>query len=174
MTLMQVRAKMRRIRAEIEELEEESGELNLVPYLDISTNVVMFLLLTVTFSAALAQVAVKPPSLSTGEGGGGGGDKMSLNLQIAVSKTGFVVTGQDDVLTPAAGGRTLTKKGADYDWDALASVLQQVKVKHEGDEAVGIGLEPDMPYELLVKTADIARGDPKKPLFPKIALTVGE
>jgi biopolymer transport protein ExbD len=174
MTLMQVRAKMRRIRAELEELEEESGELNLVPYLDISTNVVMFLLLTVTFSAALAQVAVKPPSLSTGDSGGGGGETKALNLQIAVSKTGFVVTGQDPVLTPDAGGRTISKKGAEYDWDALTSVLQQVKASHENDEAVGIGLEPDMPYELLVKVADTARGDPKKPLFPRIALTVGE
>jgi len=174
MTLMQVRAKMRRIRAEMEELEEESGELNLVPYLDISTNVVMFLLLTVTFSAALAQVPVKPPSLATGEGGGGGGEVKALNLQIAVSKTGFVVTGQDPVLQPDAGGRIVAKKGADYDWDGLASVLQQVKTAHPTDEAAGLGLEPDMPYELLVKTADTARGDPTKPLFPKIALTVGE
>ncbi len=127
MTLMQVRAKMRRIRAEIEELEEESGELNLVPYLDISTNVVMFLLLTVTFSAALAQVAVKPPSLGGGEGGGGGGGEVkALNLQIAVSKTGFVVTGQDPVLQPDAGGRTLTKKGVDYDWDGLAGEFESL------------------------------------------------
>ena len=52
MTRKQVRAAMRRLRTESEEAEEESGEINLVPYMDIVTNIIIFLLVTIlTFLA---------------------------------------------------------------------------------------------------------------------------
>ena len=40
---------MRRMKEHAEEAEEETGELNLVPYLDIITNIIIFLLASVAY-----------------------------------------------------------------------------------------------------------------------------
>ena len=48
------RMEMKRREEEIEQEEMEGGELNLVPYLDIVTNVMLFLLATVTSGLILA------------------------------------------------------------------------------------------------------------------------
>ena len=60
MNAAQVRAKarmaMKRREEEIENEEMEGGELNLVPYLDIVTNVMLFLLATVTSGLLLGNI----------------------------------------------------------------------------------------------------------------------
>ena len=62
MTPGRLRSKMHKIREDHEEAEMESGELNLVPYLDIVTNIIMFLMMTTTFAAALGSVNVSSPT----------------------------------------------------------------------------------------------------------------
>ena len=47
MTKRQIRSRMRRMREKFEETEEEHGEINLVPYMDIVTNIIIFLLASV-------------------------------------------------------------------------------------------------------------------------------
>ena len=56
MTRGQVRAAMRRMRDHNEEIEEETGEINLVPYMDIVTNIIIFLLASVVNQVALGNV----------------------------------------------------------------------------------------------------------------------
>ena len=58
MTRGQVRAAMRRMRDHNEELEEDTGEINLVPYMDIVTNIIIFLLASVVNQVALGNVNV--------------------------------------------------------------------------------------------------------------------
>ena len=64
MTPQRLRTKLRKIREHGEEMAEEGGELNLVPYLDIVTNVIMFMLATTTFAAAIGDVNVSSPTTS--------------------------------------------------------------------------------------------------------------
>jgi biopolymer transport protein ExbD len=65
MNAAQVRAKarmaMKRREEEIETEEMEGGELNLVPYLDIVTNVMLFLLATVTSGLLLGNINTALP-----------------------------------------------------------------------------------------------------------------
>jgi biopolymer transport protein ExbD len=72
----QVRAKarlaMKRREEEIEQEEMEGGELNLVPYLDIVTNVMLFLLATVTSGLLLGNINSALPQYSSSEGGSKG------------------------------------------------------------------------------------------------------
>ena len=56
------RAAVRRREDDVEEDEITSGELNLIPYLDIVTNIVMFLLATVTFQAVTGNINVNTPT----------------------------------------------------------------------------------------------------------------
>jgi len=68
MNAAQVRAKarlaMKRREEEIEQEEMEGGELNLVPYLDIVTNVMLFLLATVTSGLVLGNINSALPEYS--------------------------------------------------------------------------------------------------------------
>ena len=64
MTPQRLRTKLRKIREHGEEMAEEGGELNLIPYLDIVTNVIMFMLATTTFAAALGDINVSSPTTS--------------------------------------------------------------------------------------------------------------
>src|SRR3954466_16436875 len=68
MTRSQVRAAMRRMRDHVEEIEEEAGELNLVPYMDIVTNIIIFLLASVVNQVALGNINVTVPTISSGSG----------------------------------------------------------------------------------------------------------
>jgi biopolymer transport protein ExbD len=169
MKVNRLKGKLRKIREEFEEEDESMGELNLVPYLDIATNVVVFLLATITFAAPLAQMDMSTPR----GGGGGGSDKDALKLAVEVSSLGFFVAGNDPNL--AGGGKRIAKVGEnDYDWAALTSLLSKVKDGHPKEEAVALALGPYLPYELLIKTVDAIRSDGPKVLFPKAALGVVE
>ena len=65
MTIQRLRFRLRKLREHGEELREEGGEINLVPYLDIVMNLIMFLLATVTFSASLSSININLPTSST-------------------------------------------------------------------------------------------------------------
>lgn len=64
-TAQQVRAKARaaykRREDEVEEEETESGEINLIPYLDIVTNLMLFLLVSVSTGTLLGQINISLP-----------------------------------------------------------------------------------------------------------------
>src|SRR5436189_3381990 len=100
MTRGQVRAACRRMRDHVEEIEDEAGELNLVPYMDIVTNIIIFLLASVVNQVSLANVNASLPSL---QGSGESVDKLvpekpPLNLTVSVGATGFTVAASGGVL----------------------------------------------------------------------------
>src|SRR5512138_921162 len=95
MNAAQVRAKarmaMKRREEEIERDEIEGGELNLVPYLDIITNVVLFLLASVTTGLVLGTVNSALPEFSAAATAAGPkaqnpAEEPPLQLVVAVTK----------------------------------------------------------------------------------------
>ena len=68
MTRGQVRAACRRMPDHVEEIEEEAGELNLVPYMDIVTNIIIFLLASMINQVSLANINVTGAGLRGGAG----------------------------------------------------------------------------------------------------------
>src|SRR6516162_9769046 len=124
MTRGQVRAACRRMRDHVEEQEEEAGELNLVPYMDIVTNIIIFLLASVVNQVSLSNINVTVPSLS---GGGASADnepppKPPLNLTVSVGASGFTIA--------AAGGvLPLVPKlpNGQYDYKTLTTKLKEIK-----------------------------------------------
>ncbi|MCK5799328.1 MAG: biopolymer transporter ExbD [Deltaproteobacteria bacterium] len=121
--LSKVRAKIRRETARIEEAAHEGGEINLVPYLDIVTNTVIFMLATAAGAVALANINVSAPRYSTPSAAAASAtpDKPSekkLNLTIVVSNKGFIVAGAGGVIDAKAAQDDLRKA---YPSDAYVS-----------------------------------------------------
>lgn len=114
LAMAKVRGRIRREIATVEEEEHEGGELNLVPYLDILVNTIIFLLATTASALALANINVNAPRYESSEVVGGDPepepeDQPKLNLTVAISVRGYVVAGRGGVITDASGDNVSVK-----------------------------------------------------------------
>jgi biopolymer transport protein TolR len=161
---------------------EEGGELNIVPYLDILMNLIMFMLLSITGLSAYGILNVNAPNYGgqttqvTDEG-----DKPKLLLTVLISKAGFYVAatggvvGQQQSQGDPAGAPPSIPKKADgtYDYTALTENMVNVKKEFPSESKVIVGAESDIPYEVLVQTMDAIRETPgkeRKLLFTDVTL----
>src|SRR4051812_35682822 len=135
MNSAQVRAKarmaMKRREEEIEQEEMEGGELNLVPYLDIVTNVMLFLLATVTSGLILGNINSALPEYSppgtAGSTTAAPPDEPSLQMIVAVSFdkiTFFSVSGLEGTIDKPLAELPAKKKGEDYEYGKLTAAAQ--------------------------------------------------
>jgi len=170
MTRRQVKSAMRRLRTANEEAEEEHVEINLVPYMDIVTNIIIFLLASVVTQVPLGNVNVSVPTIGQGGPGATEPKEEPLNLTVTVAANGFIIAGSGAVIDPIVK----TPKG-DYDYEALTSKLQEIKRDVAPNETKAtFNADAYIPYELVVKTLDAMReGKDGKPLFPDINFAVG-
>jgi biopolymer transport protein TolR len=173
MTRSQVRAAMRRMRDHNEELEEEHGEINLVPYMDIVTNIIIFLLASVVNQVALGNVNVSVPTLSSGAGASDEEkpDKPPLNLTVSVGATGFTVAASGGVLPMIP-----KLPNGQYDYNSLTAKLLEIKGAPDNKEETKANFNADatIAYDVVVATLDAMRqtGDGKV-LFPDVAFAAG-
>ena len=177
MTVARVRARMRRMRDEVEETAEATGELNLVPYLDIVSNIVMFLLATITFTASLGDVNVSTPAYArAGHGAAAVPARPPLNLTIHISKDGFIVATSVTVFPNKRTGKlpTLPLEGTEYPFDELQSLVAQVKRQDPSETKVILNANPEIPYHLIVRTLDAVRNDAEgRELFTDVGFAMG-
>lgn len=169
MTKRQVRARMRRMREQFEEAEEETGEINLVPYMDIVTNIIIFLLASVVNQVPLGTVNASSPTFGVGGGGGEDTEKPALNLTVTVGQTGFTLAGSGAVLPPIP-----KLPNGDYDFGALTVKLSDVKKEYKDETKATFNADAVTAYETVVKTLDAMREDKEgKVLFPDIVFAAG-
>ena len=173
MTRSQVRAAMRRMRDHNDELDEEHGEINLVPYMDIVTNIIIFLLASVVNQVALGNVNVSVPTLSSGAGATEEDkpDKPPLNLTVSVGATGFTVAAAGGVLPVIPKLAT-----GQYDYTSLTSKLLEIKSAPDNAAETKANFNADgtIPYDIVVATLDAMRiTDEGKILFPDISFAAG-
>jgi biopolymer transport protein ExbD len=171
--------KMRKMREDHEDEEMENGELNLVPYLDIVTNVIMFLMMTTTFAAALADINVSAPTTSAASSASPSDQQnQDLNLTVSITERGFTIAAsgavlyQDDVpgKVPTIPKLPGTKE---YDYTALTKKMRQIKDNFESETKVIINANNDITYETVVAAMDSIRQDASKQLFPDVLLSAG-
>jgi biopolymer transport protein ExbD len=174
MTRSQVRAATRRMRDHVEEIEEEAGELNLVPYMDIVTNIIIFLLASVVNQVALGNINVSVPTLTAGAGAANDEpppEKPPLNLTVSVGATGFTVAASGGVLPVIPKLAT-----GQYDYKSLTAKLKEIKFSPEngGETKANFSADASVPYEIVVATLDAMRTtEDGKILFPDIAFAAG-
>ena len=177
MTIGKLRQKMAKLREEHEEAEIEGGELNLVPYLDIVTNVIMFLMMTISYSAALVNVNVASPKIAAGGPSSDEQPKEDLNLTVSISGQGFTIAAAGGVLYENdVPGKlpTIPIKGTEYDYPALTKRIIEIKDKVAGEETkVILNANSDIKYQTLISTMDAIRAYSGKMLFPDVTLSAG-
>jgi biopolymer transport protein ExbD len=172
------RSKIRRLSAPRELApDEEGGELNIVPFLDIITNVLMFVLATITVTFT-TMIDSQPPRASGSSARPP--TKPSLSLNIVVIDKGFIVSafGQrigEGCQGPGSGvavGLKTTDGQTDYDYVALTTCAKQLKnqVAEAADEtAFTLTANANIPYQVIIGTIDALRkGDDGKTLFTDV------
>jgi biopolymer transport protein ExbD len=161
---------MRRLKAENEEAEEELGEINLVPYMDIVTNIIIFLLAISITSVPLGIVNVSSPTIGQGAASSENPDKPPLNLTVTMAGNGFIIAGSGAVIPP------INKlPNGEYDYDGLTNKLAEIKKEVAPDETKAtFNADAFIPYEFVVKTLDAMRQQKDgKVLFPDIIFAAG-
>ncbi len=179
-----VRSRVRRSQASAEEEKESSGELNLVPFLDILINTLIFLLASTAVATPLAHIKTTTPVYTPDPGPEGpkGGEKL---FTVAIGRDGFYLGGVGGVLgkgdgpsVPCAGPRSRCisdpmagPPGSFYDYGALAAKARKLKAAHPKQRRVILTADKEVPYHVMVATMDALRGTAKKPLFDQIAFS---
>lgn len=191
MNAAQVRAKARaavkRREEQIEEEEMEGGELNLVPYLDIVTNIMLFLLATVTSGLILGNINSALPEYaeSAGMASSETPTEPPVQLVVAVTKADLIVfsiSGQEgDINKPRAKIKAI-KPGEEYDYGKLTEVAAEIVKRRWPDKAtrpaksteVVLMADADIPYYAIVSTMDAIRNDKDGTLlFPDVLFSMG-
>src|SRR5215208_3536174 len=137
----------RRIR-----VEEETGELNIVPYLDVVVNLVMFLLLSMTGLVSLGVLNVSAPKIGGEQAAAAAAaeNQPKLLLTVAIGRAGFFVAGANGVLgkdAPADASRAPTiarRPDGKYDFPALTAELQKIKERFPNETALILSADPDV------------------------------
>jgi biopolymer transport protein ExbD len=174
------RSKIRRLSAPKELApDEEGGELNIVPFLDIITNVLMFILaiVSVTFTATIDSF---PPKRG---GRGGGPTTPTLGLTVIVVPEGFSVKAHGGSIAPGChdtgAGITVPSKGPDFDYAGLKSCVATIKKEApeevRDETSVTISANPNIPYQIIIGAIDAVRNDDQgKDLFPDVQFGVSK
>jgi biopolymer transport protein TolR len=162
---------------------EEAGELNIVPYLDIVMNIIVFVIATITV-VLVSTIDTSPPSA------GGGPEKTrvrskALNLVALITSEGISLkTSSGQIATGCANigaGVTVPKQSnGQNDYVELKRCALELKRQNERfaeETQVTITANPDTEYQVIIDTIDALRkhegSNPSDPnddiiLFPDV------
>lgn len=171
------RSKIRRLSEPKEHGPDEAGgELNIVPFLDIITNVLMFVLATisVTFTATIDTF---PPRAGSGARAP---TTPTLGLAVLVVPDGFSLKARGGNVAPGCNdqgpGVAIPKREGDYDYDALKTCAEKLKsasADFKDEMGVTITANPPIPYQVVIHTMDAVRKDASgDDLFPDVTFGV--
>lgn len=144
---------------------EEGGELNIIPFLDIITNVLMFLLATIT-TVFTATISVPAPRASTGPSAPGQSDE--VNITVKVVREGYIVGAPGGFLQPGCtavsnAALTVPLVGGQHDAAGLTRCMQAIRNNPEwrselaNRRNIQVAVNGDVPYHVLVTTLDALR-----------------
>jgi biopolymer transport protein TolR len=153
---------------------DEAGELNVVPYLDIITNILMFVLASVSVSF-IGSIDTTAPSI--------GGSRVRADVSSKALNLVAVLAGQGITLKTSGGsiapgcldygsGITLPKlPSGEYDLRGLTSCAKHLKnanVSFKDETQVSITSNPDIDYKTVIDVMDALRADGEEELFPEV------
>jgi biopolymer transport protein TolR len=184
-------AKKKRRKPKHEDAAEEGGELNIVPYLDIIMNLIIFLLVIQAVLVSVGMIDVTAPTyaaVANPEAAGDQDDEKNLNLTLGVASNGFYIAATGGVLPgekpPPEGEEAAPpedlreqpptiplRADGSHDFKALGRKLRTIKNAFPDTIQVNLAADKNMPYKLIVRTLDVSREDKAGELFPGVVFT---
>ena len=149
--------------------DEEGGELNIVPFLDIIVNVLIFVLATVavTFTAT---IDTQPPASRSS--GVRKVESTALNLTVFIVNDGFSIKASGGNIAPGCegpgSGIAIPKKGGSYDYGGLnrcAAKLKSASSDFQDENQVYITANPGTDYQTVISVIDALRSTPRGDLL---------
>jgi len=152
------------------EATSADGELNIVPFLDVVVNLIMFLLMTVTATLALAEVPASVPD-TTPPGARPASPPPPL---VHLAADGIHVFAGEQRMAPGCaapgdGGEvTVPRVGGGQDWLGLRSCSVVLSQRRPSDARVDLSASADAPYEDIIHAMDALRGPAGSPHFTDV------
>ena len=183
MELTSAQAAYIRKKSRVHDLDpsEMASELNIVPFLDIVTNLILFLLMTGAQVLIVAELDAHVPTSSRGARGGSSAEGSTLNLGVTVVENGIIVAGSGGKLAPGCEttqrGRVITvpaRAPGEYDWAALTTCLSRVHQRFPDETQVILSADPNIEYEHIIDAMDAVRANGTEALFPDVLLSAGQ
>lgn len=155
-------------------LQEVGQEINLIPYLDMMTMLVLFMLVTITSFLSFTILNASIPQLAPDSAQAQAQmKKEQLLLMVRVTKNGYLVDPN------VQGGASLprqeiAKKGRDFDFPLLKELAEKLKARFPGESRVLIISEPSVIYNDIIRTMDSLREKEAgaEDLFPDVTLSI--
>jgi biopolymer transport protein TolR len=133
-----------------------NADLNLVPYIDLLTCMVAFLLITAVWTQ-LARLQAQQKG--QGQAGEETPPEQQDKIVVVVTQDSFnLVVGQDQTPIP--------KRGTEYDFERLATELKKAKETHQDKNDVQVASEDQIKFDVLIRTMDTVISN----RFPDISL----
>jgi biopolymer transport protein TolR len=160
------RSKIRRLSQPAElSPDEEGGELNIVPFLDIVMNILIFVLATVSVTFT-ATIETNPPA-SKGSGVRQEIASEALNLSVFIVSDGFSLKASGGNIAPGCqdrgAGIAVPKIGATYDFTALtacAARLKGLSPEFADETQATITANPGVEFQTVIAVMDALRNTP--------------
>jgi biopolymer transport protein ExbD len=155
--------------------EHDEGELNLTPYLDIITTLVIFMIFTFQVVIEFKLIDVFVPQYG-GKSSSAQEDpaKPQITVTLIVTTTGYRVLASDGVAPSEIPKIPNTNKSSDdkmvYDTKTLNETLVTWKEKLGLGESLILLAEDNIEYRAIVECMDAVRMNGNKMLFPDVAL----
>jgi len=168
--------------------EEHTGELNIVPYLDIMVNLVMFMLMSMTGFITFNMINVTVPDVGDPSEVQPSDpppkqDKAEFVLNVSVSQRGFYIAATGGVLPgeeskdpnapppdPNSAPPTIPLMAdGKYDYQKLTDKMVSIKKRYPDKSQYFLAADKTVKYEVIVNTMDATRGDAQHPLYPDVA-----
>ena len=174
------RSRIRRLSQPVEgDASEAGGELNIVPFLDIVMNVLMFVLATIP---AVFTVTIESNPPSSGGSNTRAKDKPTLNLSLIIVSEGVTIKASGGNIAPgcdgAGPGITVPKREGSYDWPLLkecAKKLKNASQDFKDESTVQILAEPGIEYQVVIGAMDAVRETTEgEPLFGDVNFGVAK
>src|SRR5688572_29882037 len=146
--------------------DEEGGELNIVPFLDIIVNILIFVLATVavTFTAT---IETTPPA-AKGSGVRADIPSDALNLTVFIINDGFAIKGSGGNVAPGCTGMgpgtTIPRRSGKYDYAALSQCATKLKASNPefaDENQAYIAANPGAEYQVVIDVIDALRTTPE-------------
>ncbi len=170
------RSRIRRLsKPRTAEQGEEVGELNIVPYLDIIMNIVVFVIATLSVSwlASIDLALAKPTKPSQGPSGS------SSYLAVLITNDGIALkTAKGNIAADCRDnglGISVPKTASGHDYAALRRCARRIKNSSASfgmNDQVTVTANPGQDLQTVVAVVDALRGDDQGPLFGDVLFGV--